>query len=47
MQAYRLTRATRQIVALEITTPPQPVRPQVFSFILTSVSFFQYRQIPY
>jgi hypothetical protein len=42
LQAYRPTRAIRQIVAVEVTTPLQPVRPQAFNIILTSVSFFQF-----
>ena len=42
LQAYRPTRAIRQIVAVEATTPPRPVHPQAFNIILTSVSFFQF-----
>ena len=40
MQALRPTQTMTQIVAQEYTTLPQPVRPQAFSIILTSVSLF-------
>jgi hypothetical protein len=43
LQAYRPTRAIRQIVAVEVTTPLQPVRPQAFNIILTSNQIAQIR----
>src|SRR6266702_402735 len=46
-QASRPTRTTPQIVAQEVTTPLQPVRPLAFSIILTSVGFFQFPDITY
>src|SRR6266702_1342063 len=46
-QASRPTRTTPQTVAQEVTTPPQPVPPQAFSIILTSVSFFRFPDVPY
>ena len=46
-QASRPTRTTTQIVAQEYTTPPQPVLPQAFNFILTSVRFAQFPYLPY
>ena len=47
LQAYRPTRATHQIVAVEVTTPLQPVRPQGFNIMITSVSFFHILCVPY
>ena len=40
MQTFHPTRTTRQIVALEVSTPPQHVSPGMLNIILTLVSFF-------